>query len=267
MSEINYFSNFEIEEIYPSISLVDVDKFLKDYQYHSEIDLKKIKTVSDLPNKIKDLLKQVYITKTLKDHSALKARFMQFIKTQEDSEKIDLIFLDDHEKRFCDVILKNSSKNKITACYFIEVLNQKFFKDVINQIHQHNVDIEEKRTKKGKKSQNFKEKISNIALYCGKIDRKVATELERFKKENKDFTIECFLDFTSGSRPFADEDVIIIDDLEIKGFNFSSIDDILSVLKKEKGKGKYSIFRKNSKGFKEILWEGLVFPKQILSKS
>ena len=43
------------------------------------------------------------------------------------------------------------------------------------------------------------------------------------------------------------------------------MEDVLSVVKKEKGKGKYKIFKKNLNGIKDKIWEGLIFPKELLN--
>ena len=251
---------YSLEDVYPQISMDNVKEFLEDYQKFDKVDIKKHKSLDDLPDEIQRLLKQVYITKNLKSKEAIKARFSRYMQSNKFFNNREILEKGKgNEELNIDMIFKNSQSGISEALFILDVLDKNKLKRIEKIINSYNEKINEKKSK----SDNTNS-IQIVFLICGRINRTVAEDLERYQSGLKDFKLKVFLEFEDSEKNFEDDDLIIVEDFEIKGFNFGSLEEVLSLIKNEKGKGKYTIYAQDSRGFKKVIWEGYVFPKKIM---
>lgn len=261
--QITELGNINPDEIYPDLSLDAVTNFLTEYDQTLASKMKSVKKFEDIPEDIKDVLNQVYISKNLKTITAIKARFIHYMpfaeelmeyeiahrNIQANNLKIDLIL---HHKVNDDVIWV------IVLDYFERLTYKSLEKSILDFIKSAGSITDKK---------NPLSKIPDeLLLVCGKVDRRLALDKSVIQFENINVKLSYYIEYLESSRPFEDDDYILIEDLKIRGFNFSSMDFLLSVIKKELGKGQYSIKCETPQGEKRTIWEGILFPKEIFHK-
>ena len=252
-------SKYTLQDIYPPLDIKEVKEFLKEYQMVNKLDLPSDFSFDSMGNNIETLLHKVYIRKNLKIKSAIKARFLQYLAYNEEYQAYKLIGRNFKlESQLIDFILQNRDNEKITLVIIVDILDnqsvtkiQRLVTEVIND--------------SSTSFSQYQGKIEKITLVCGQINRKVLNTLNNVLKD-VGFEIEILIEYKDPDSSFTDNDKIIIEDQEYGGFNFGSLDDILSLIKKEMGKGKYIVFYENEQGRRDILLEGIVFPKLMLNK-
>ncbi|MHA1672897.1 MAG: hypothetical protein ACTSYI_04665 [Promethearchaeota archaeon] len=249
-----------LDEVYPPLTKQKIEKFLDGYIERDELKLPKDFELSNLPENIEKLLEQVYITKILKTKSAIQARFSQYSEYDHFFSNFDIkaekVKVDGG---IIDLILKSKDSPLTIAIIICDLLDNKKFAEITNLL------IEYSKNQSGKKKNSKFFDYDEIHVVCGKIERKVIKDLKFIEIQSKKVQISFHLENIDPDRPFEDEDTIIIEDLEFKGFNFGKLEDLLSIIKSVKGKGKYSIFKENYRGAREKIWEGLIFPRKLLN--
>jgi hypothetical protein len=256
-------NEFQLSDVYPPIKPLHIRKLLEENNHSIEISDEELRDLKKIPEKVEKLIRQVFINKTLKNKAALKARFLHFMDYS-DLFRDRYVLAQDFTQNdiSIDMILENDLKKQNEGLFFVDLLDKKSFLKIRRMVEKFNGLIKAKEPISCLSEDEYSE-IKNVLLICGSIDRTVANDLEQIAIEEKEIHYQYFLEFHDSNRSFNNEDIILIGDLEIKGFNFSCVDDIISLVKKIKGKGKYTIYAINPQGFKSIVWEGYIFPKQI----
>ncbi len=252
-----------LDKVYPPLTKQKIEKFLDGYIERDELKLPKDFELNNLPENIEKLLEQVYITKILKTKSAIQARFSQYSEYDHFFSNFDIkaenVKVDGGT---IDLILKSKDSPLTIAVIICELLDNKKFAEITNLLIEYS---------KSQSSQSGKKKVSKFIDYdeihvvCGKIERKVIKDLKTVEIQSKKVQISFHLENIDPNRPFEDDETVIIEDLEFKGFNFGKLEDLLSIIKSVKGKGKYSIFKENYRGARKLIWEGLIFPRELLN--
>ena len=245
--------------IYPELNEKKIKQLLDDYKENNKIEIPKDLALNKLPKEVEILLHKVFITHKLKIKSAIKARFLQFIEYQENYDQLTIIDQNfNFQNILVDLIFEDKRDGKVILAKFVEILDKQSLKEIqrfFTLLFSENI----------KDFGKIETHIKKIYLVCGQIDRKVLNLLESIKFASDSIQTEFFIEYTDPERPFNDIDRILINDKVYFGFNFGSIEDILSLIKKEMGKGKYIVFCEDDQGQREIIWEGIIFPKSLLN--
>jgi hypothetical protein len=258
------------ENIVPKFSISELEFFLDDMkntakkkkQTKSNYELKDIgedyDTTADISKLTEAELKQLYqvfISRELNDTFAVKWRFYQYFKYIRDifieSIKINI------SKDGVDFLIKrDNGENIIVIC--TDVLDAKTY----------NVKIEEiqKFVKKEKIIPNF------IMFAANKSYRDISIE-EPLIIDKKEIKIELWLELADENRPFSGEDLLIMEntDLKLAGFNFTSLQDLLDYIYEFSEGGQISIIRQIdffSETLKqeletELIWKGIMIKNDI----
>jgi predicted HTH domain antitoxin len=249
----------KLTNIYPKLNEKKIKQLLEDYKKSNKVEIPKDLALSTLPEEIERILHKVFITQKLKVKSAIKARFLQFIEYQENYDQLTIIDQNfNFQKILIDLIFEDKRDGKVILTKIVEILDKQSLKEIqrfITLLSSENI----------KDLGKFEDKIKKIYLVCGQIDRKILNLLESIQTDSNSIQTEFFIEYRDLERPFKDTDRILINDQVYFGFNFGSIEDILSLIKKEMGKGKYIVFCENDQGQREIIWEGIIFPKSLLN--
>jgi hypothetical protein len=257
-------TKYNLEDVYPKLGYHEIHEFLKDsdkidtYQIDQNIEL------AQVPKNLEKLLSQVYISKKLKNRAAIKARYHQYLELNKIDHPFNITASDVQiGKLNIDLIMEDDKTGEVAWVFISEYLDKKQILNIKNQI----TIIFENPDEFTGSDEKIKEllDLDFIYLVCGKMDRKVINDLGALEIPSEKVPVSCFLEYLDPNRPFDDDETIIVDDLKLSGFNFGSIDDILSIIKEKKGKGKYTIYALDSNGFQRNIWEGLIFPKKILN--
>ena len=261
----NRTNQFKLENIYPPLRKEIILEFLDEYKGNNDFLLPKDFSLKGLPINIKNLLNQVYITKTLKIKEALKARFLQYMQIDEFLSNLEIknknIQIRNDE---IDYILYSPKFEKYFFVFIIDLFDKKELSRITSILIEYQKEYDKSIKSKKKSTQRENYEIEEIFLICGKIERQFARNLDFIEVNSKKIKISLFMEYTDPDRPFEDDEMIIIDDLKFFGFNFGSLNDLLSIIKKEKGRGRYTIYKENHQGFKNKVWEGLIFPRELM---
>jgi hypothetical protein len=253
-------TNF-LEEVYPPLTKEKVNDFLSEYGKPTEFQIAKNSTFSNIPKDLENLLTQVFIKKNIKNLAAIKARFAQYFEYSDFFSKYEILEKNKKSKNIkIDWILKNTSTEEFTWIISTEILDQTELTRIKNSL----IGLYKDNEEKNKKQNQMFENLKDIYLICGKIDRKITDESEFLEINSHQIIISYFFEYSDPNRLFEDEDLIIVDELKIRGFNFNSLEDILSLIKKIKGKGNYTVIKENKIGIRKIIWQGFIFPKELL---
>jgi len=259
LSELN---NISPDEIYPDLSLEAVQNFISEYDQTLAQKLKSVKKFEDIPTEIRDVLNQVYISKNLKTVTAIKARFLQYLPFAEELADYSIKNRNVQANNLkVDLILKHNSREEQLWVLVLDYFDRLTYKTIEKGI----IDIIQKRNSEDKKNPAITVP-DELLLVCGKIDRRLAVDKSVIQSDNINVKLSYYIEFLDTNRPFEDDDFILIEDLKIRGFNFNSMDFLLNVVKKNLGKGQYSIKIETPQGEKKTIWEGILFPKEIFQK-
>jgi hypothetical protein len=255
MSQSLQYEEDYIQEIFPPLTKEKIERFFKEFREEADFKLESDK-LEDLPESKKKVIYQTYVAKSLKTKDALKARFYQSLECFDDFKNIEIL----EEKieikgDIVDLLLDDKDSGNTVCCFIIELLDR----NELNRVKKIVSDYIELAENGGDLYD-----IDEIYLICGRIDRKIGNDIEFINLNGKKLSINCYLEYFDFNRPFNDEDLIIIEDMKIYGFNFGSIEDILSMIKKTKGKGRYMVYVETKHGVRNLLWQGLIYPREIL---
>lgn len=240
-----------LSEIYPPLSEERIENICEDFS----IKLPKKYTITDLPTDVTSKFSQIFIDKNLKSRSALKCRFLQYLQYSEELSALEVKEDSIETGNFKAEIILEDKKSKEQIWVFI--LD---FCD-LRTLSRLKTDLKRFLVKKKKKKYK---NLSRIYLVCGKLARKIVTEKFYLSVSGKSILIDFFIEYEDPERPFNDDDILEIGTTRLKAFNFGSLDHLLDAIKKIKGKGKHKIIAQDPDGNRKKIWEGFLFPSQML---
>ncbi|MFX0024038.1 MAG: hypothetical protein ACFE9S_17050 [Candidatus Hermodarchaeota archaeon] len=260
-----------IEQILPQFTKNELEIFLKDITLKPTKKSKDSKSsttgdfvqlgndpgknadLSKLTNEQLKLLFQLFISKEENNTLAVKWRFYQYIKYMIDINlRTVKINLDPTPDRILDFIIETYDKEIILVlCY--EVFDLKDYKEAINFLSEY------------AKNQNFIP--DRIIFAAGKSFRNIPLDVP-IEIVNKEIEPELWVEWIEENCPFNKEDLIILNDSELKvaGFNFTSTDDLLNYVFKHSNGGQISIFKQldfftevsEEEPEVELIWKGIM---------
>ncbi|TXT66544.1 MAG: hypothetical protein BAJALOKI3v1_20007 [Promethearchaeota archaeon] len=266
-----------IEEIVPNILELELALFL------GEVSLKKLKQENkspfdgsfievdfknekdaDLSKLNKDQFKKIYetfISKEKNDKDAIKWRFFKFLKTQKDiSIKSVHIRADTKKDDFIDYIIEiKENRHIFINCNYI--LDKEYYF-------------------------NAGEKIAKFSKEIGKIPNKVIFSTyktyrdipidDKFIVRGNDVEQELWVEWNELEKPFNGEDLLIVlvnneKEMEVAGFNFSSIENLLDYIYKYSNGGQIAIYKQqgffsesyDGKSQIELIWKGIMLKNKF----
>ncbi|MHA1729002.1 MAG: hypothetical protein ACTSWY_09745 [Promethearchaeota archaeon] len=255
MTAILAVSSSMLEKIYPPLTKEKVNALLQDYLGIDNSEPIEDFSLEELSIEKKEILEKVYVTKEMNNRTAIKARFLQYMEYSSHFFEYNIIKTFNHtDEDKISIILRHKNLYKNIGIIFISIMNKKALNQIIK-----NLNAEKIIDKNGKNVQ-----ISGLFLVCNKLERTFAKNLEYIELESHRIDLSFFIEFLDTNRPFENDDFLIIDDLKLNGFNFGALDDVLSVIKKVKGKGKYIVWKEDHSGKRKNIWEGIIYPRQLL---
>ncbi|MFX1418620.1 MAG: hypothetical protein ACFE9N_06845 [Promethearchaeota archaeon] len=213
------------------------------------------KTVDLSKLKIEELkeLYQTFISRELNDRNAIRWRLYQYIKYMSDLNiKSVKINRDSNPDRLIDFIIETEDKNLIfILCYEILELKdyERFLKEIIEFAKNQN-SIPDK-----------------VVFAVSKTFRTIPAD-KSIKIVNNEIIPELWIEWVEENCPFNREDLLIVNDSELKlaGFNFTSVDDLLKYVFKYSNGGQISIYKQldfftevsEDEPEVELIWKGLM---------
>ncbi len=244
-----------LERVYPPLTREKIELFLNEHNYKENFQLPEELVLNELPPELSKLLEEVYVTKELKERTAIKARFKQYIEISSNFMDYALIeSFDNTDEHSVCYIYQHKKTKKNLAIYIVEVMDKQTLNQIIKNLNDGQI----------KKLIGKNILFDELFLVCGRLERTFAKNLEYIELESHKMVLSFFIEFLDTNRPFEDDDLLIIDDFIFYGFNFGSLEDILSVIMSKKGKGKYIVWKEEHTGKKKNIWEGIIYPKDLL---
>lgn len=266
MSELHeLMESIKNSEIYPVPEPELIKEFLLQYDpklVNEDVDFEDL---DELPDEIDRIIKEIFVTKSLKTPLAIKTRFafvydnMEWLDDYSISKKNQKILGLD-----VPYIIQNDDNEEIAWIIFVEYLDSIRFTQIENILKKF---VESKSV-----ADTSKDSISDldipheIIFLAGKLDRYFAAEHNILHLQSKDIKLSYCIEFIDPNRPFNNTDWIYVGEEKIRGFNFDSLDSIIELLKRENGPGQYTIICESITGEKQILWEGIIYPKRLIEK-
>lgn len=246
-----------IELIYPKLNIGKIDVFLKEYLGEGNYELPSKFNVEEFTADIKNILEDVYVNKNLKCRAAIRARFMQYMEFSSHFLDYRPIKKIQSANEFeITNLLWNRKLDKTIGVFIVSVMNKKELNQIIKNLND---------------SQLFDDNgakiyLDEIYLVCGRLERTFAKNLDYIELDSHQMKLSFIVEYLDTNRPFEDDDILIIndDDFRVQGFNFGSLEDVLSVIKKNMGKGKYIVWKEEHTGKRKQIWEGIIYPKELL---
>ncbi len=264
-----------IEQVLPHFTMSELQMFLEDIaaepsnkkktsksksksksnQGYVEIG-KDVGKVADLSKLTEGQLKeafQIFISREKNDKLSLKWRFYQHLKYMLNLNlKSIKINRDPNPDRLIDFIVETEDKEVIFGlCY--DVLELSKYNKACNKMNEF------------AKKQNLIP--DRIIFATGKSFRNIPID-EPIKIINKELSPELWVEWSEENRPFNKEDLLIVNDSELKlaGFNFSSTDDMLNYVFKHTKGGQISVYRQldfftevnEDEPEVELIWKGIM---------
>ncbi len=263
--------NINLDYVFPKLEYPWIKLMVENYNEMHDIELPscpKITSIKELDVKIRKILYDVFVSRSLTSQFALKYRFLNYMKYSNAWNKFEIM---DAEGSFGeihpDLILSDSNEKTRIWIFFNEIFDEKVlrtFRTTCNNV------------RGGAKAENI---ASKIVFISGKSHREINLEdpitirIAGNQTQSWRVSFEIWIEEKNAAdRPFNDEDLIVIRDQEFAGFNFSSIDDLLDIIKTMFGNGQFEIQRipnyfstknANRSSEKETIWKGIIFPKKI----
>ncbi len=262
--------SLNLEYVYPKLELPWIKRMVEDYNEMHDTELpscSKISSIGDLDEKIQKVLYDVFVSHSLASHFALKYRFLGFMKYSNTWNKYETVEDgDSFGEVHPDIVLQDPSDKSLIWVFFNEIFDENILRSF--------------RTTCGgvRGSANADYVASKIVFISKKSHREITEDdpiiIKIAENQNQSWSVpfEIWIEENNSERPFNDDDLLIVKDQEYAGFNFSSINDFLDVIKSTFGNGQYEIIRvsnffgsrnANKSNEKEIIWKGIIFPKKF----
>jgi len=208
----------------------------------SKLNLKQLKTFF-----------QIFISRELINKKAVKWRFFQNLKYMSELNLKSIKFNQEPNPDGDIDFIIETSENEVLLASCHDILELKNYKKVITII-----------TNFAKKENLLPDQVIFAA---GKSFRNIPFETP-IKIISKEVTPTLMIEWTEESRHFKREDLLIVNDSELKlaGFNFISTDELLNYVYKHSNGGQISIFRQldfytgvsNDDPEVELIWKGIM---------
>ncbi len=216
-------------------------------------DVDKIADLSKLNLEQLKKLFQVFISREENDKKAVKWRFYQNLKYTEDLKVESIkININSSSDRFLDFIIE-TSENKVLLVSCHDILELSNYKKVLTEI-----------TNYAKQENLLPDKV---IFATSKSFRNIPFDTP-IKVISKEVDPTLMVEFIEENRFFKREDLLIVNDSELKvaGFNFISIDDLLNYVYKHTSGGQISIFKQldfytevnEDDPEVELIWKGIM---------
>ena len=204
------------------------------------------------------LMYQVFISREINDKIAVKWRLYQFLKY---SRNIDVNTIQVNNsgdsKQVVDLIVETGDKKTIFfACF--DVLEVKDYKKILTEIL--------------KFSKEQKKVPDRVIVATNKTYRNIPID-QHFKIDKKEITPELWVEIIDDSSPFNGADMLIVDNTELNlaGFNFTNMEDILDYIYNNSEGGQVSIVKqpgffseyKSDESERQLIWKGIMLKKNI----
>ncbi len=199
------------------------------------------------------ILFQIFISRERNDKVAIKWRFYQYIKyIMELNLKTVKINIDPNPDLVIDFIIK-TEENEIILALCCDILELDDYKNALKNINEF------------VKKENLIP--DRIIFATGKSFRNIPID-SAIKIVNNEVIPELWIEWTEESCPFNKEDLIIVNNSELKiaGFNFSSTDDLLNYVYTYTEGGQISLYRQidfftetsEDEPEVELFWKGII---------
>jgi hypothetical protein len=257
-----------VEYISPKFSKDELAKVLEEIEGKSSKSKKTLvelgkdsDTNADLSKLSLDQLKlmyQVFISKEINDKTAIKWRLYQFLKYSRAIEinKIQVNMTGD-DKQLIDLVVETADK-KIILFTCVEVLELKDYKSALTEVIK--FAKEEKLTP------------DRVIVAANKTYRNIPLD-EPFKLDKEEITPELWVELIDDNCPFNGVDMLVVENTELNlaGFNFTNMEDMLDFIYKNSEGGQVSIVKqpgffseyKSDESERQLIWKGIMLKKNI----
>ncbi len=204
------------------------------------------------------LMYQVFISREINNKIAVKWRLYQYLKYSRSIE-VNTIKLNNFggSKQVVDLIVETKDKKTIFfVCH--DILELKLYKKALVEI-----------------SKFAKEKkiTPDLVIFAtNKTYRNIPFD-QPFKIEKKEIPIKLWVEIIDDNSPFNGVDMLVIDNTELNlaGFNFTNMEDILDYIYNNSEGGQVSIVKqpgffseyKTDESEKQLIWKGIMLKKNI----
>ncbi len=258
-----------IEQVLPQFTVSELKLFLEDFSNNLKNGKKSSKSaknyveigndagkLADLSNLTIEELKlmfQIYISREKNDKFSIKWRFYQYLKYMLDLDlKSVKVNQDLNPDSLIDLIVETVEKEVILIlCY--DVLSIDIYNKAIIKINEF------------AKEENLIP--DRIIFAVGKSFRNIPIDIP-IKIINKELIPELWIEWIEENCPFNREDLIIVNDRELKlaGFNFTNIEDMLNYIFRYSNGGQITIYRQvdfftevdEDEPELELIWKGIM---------
>ena len=204
------------------------------------------------------LMYQVFISKEINDKTAIKWRLYQFLKYNRDINvnKIQVNMTGD-DKHVVDLVVETA--DKITIFFTcIEVLELKDYKSLLTEVI--------------KFAKEQKLTPDRVIVAANKTYRNIPLD-QPFKLDKEELTPELWIELIDDNCPFNGVDMLVVENTELNlaGFNFTNMEDILDFIYQNSEGGQVSIVKqpgffseyKSDESERQLIWKGIMLKKNI----
>jgi len=257
-----------VEYISPKFSKDELPKVLEEIEGKSSKSKKDLVelgkdsgTTADLSKLSLDQLKlmyQVFISKEINDKTAIKWRLYQFLKYSRaiNVNKIQVNMTGDAQQ-VVDLVVETADKQTIFfTC--VEVLELKEYKSSLTEVI--------------KFSKEQKLIPDRVIIAANKTYRNIPLD-QPFKLDKGEIMPELWVELIDDNCPFNGVDMLIVENTELNlaGFNFTNMEDILDFIYQNSEGGQVSIVKqpgffseyKSDESERQLIWKGIMLKKNI----
>lgn len=257
-----------VEYISPKFSKEELPKVLEEIEGKASkskkglVELGKDSgTVADLSKLTLEqlqLMYQTFISKEINDKIAIKWRLYQFLKYNRaiDVKSIQ-VNLSGDAKQVIDLIVETGDKETIFFCC-IDVLEVKNYKSALSEVLKFSA--EQKKTP------------NRVIIAANKTYRNIPID-QPLKIDKGEIIPELWVELIDDNCPFNGVDMLVVENTELNlaGFNFTNMDDMLDFIYNNSEGGQVSIVRqpgffseyKSDESERQLMWKGIMLKKNI----
>ena len=204
------------------------------------------------------LMYQTFISREINNKLAVKWRLYQFLKYNRNIDVKNIqVNISRDSKQVVDLIVETGDK-KIIFFTCVEVLELKNYKSALTEII--------------KFSKEQKKTPDRVIVAANKTYRNIPID-QHFKIDKAEITPELWVELIDDSGPFNGADMLIVDNTELNlaGFNFTNMEDILDYIYNNSEGGQVSIVKqpgffseyKSDESERQLIWKGIMLKKNI----
>ena len=199
------------------------------------------------------LMYQTFISREINNKLAVKWRLYQFLKYNRNIDVKNIqVNISRDSKQVVDLIVETGDK-KIIFFTCVEVLELKNYKSALTEII--------------KFSKEQKKTPDRVIVAANKTYRNIPID-QHFKIDKAEITPELWVELIDDSGPFNGADMLIVDNTELNlaGFNFTNMEDILDYIYNNSEGGQVSIVKqpgffseyKSDESERQLIWKGIM---------